>query len=318
MTALPTRHTRIVAVLLVVTGLLAVALSFLDWGLCSSTWCGGNLFAISEYTGIDLGFGVFSAVAGLGLVAIGVSGLRRRSAPRLATLAGLLALCIVAVAGGSVIWMYVLPDPPGDGEGLFYGPLGSMPLISKDFYWPPFTAILVGLVGLAAFAVSLWMRSGSMSAGRVRAVSIWDREQGPRSARAIELRHLLDALPGSDTCWWRIEVEDLNGGPTANDVADASPPAILKGAEMRRFAEDMIQSYGGTFVAFAPGASRDAVDDGLTTMAAFEVSPIEYVLLDIRGQEWIVITKSQADLESVRTTFRNAREVDASNELGLG
>jgi hypothetical protein len=227
-------------------------------------------------------------------------------------------LLIVAVAGASVIWMYVLPDPPGDGEGLFYGPLGSMPLISKDFSSPPFRAILVALIGLSAFAVSLWMHSVSVSAVRVRAVSIWDRDPKPNSARPVELRHLLEVLPGSDVCWWRVEVEALNGGATANEIADRNPPAILDASEMRRFAEDTFQSYGGTFVAFTPGASRHDVDEGLTTMAAFEVSPIRYVLLDIRGQEWVVVAKSQADFENVRTSFRDVREEDASNELGLG
>jgi hypothetical protein len=139
---------------LVVTGVLTVALSFSEWGSCSSTPCGGFLFAISEYSGIDLGFGVVTAVAGIALVAIGLDGLRRTPAPRLATVAGLIAVLIVAAAGASVIWMYVLP---GDDEG-FYAPLGTALLLGKNFYWPPFTSIVVGSVGLVAFAASLSMR----------------------------------------------------------------------------------------------------------------------------------------------------------------
>jgi peptidoglycan/LPS O-acetylase OafA/YrhL len=96
--------------------------------------------AISEYSGPDLGFGVVTALAGLVLAAIGLDGLRRNGVSRFATAAAILAVLIVAAAGASVIWMYVIP---GD---------------DKEFYWPPFTAILVGIVGLIAFAASLWLR----------------------------------------------------------------------------------------------------------------------------------------------------------------
>ena len=52
--------------------------------------------------------------------------------------------------------MYVLPG--GDDDGFyadgFYAPLGTALLIGKDFYRPPYTAIVVGAVGLMAFAAS--------------------------------------------------------------------------------------------------------------------------------------------------------------------
>jgi len=159
MTHPPTPVARRAAFALVVTGLLTVALSFAEWGSCSSTPCGGSLMAISEYSGIDLGFGAVTAVAGIALVAIGLDGLRRRQSPRMATIAGLIALLIVVTAGASVVWMYVLPgDANGSYENGFYAPLGTALLFDKDFYWPPFTAIVVGVVGLMAFAASLSMR----------------------------------------------------------------------------------------------------------------------------------------------------------------
>ena len=157
MTEPPIPSTRRASLALVVTGLLTVALSFAKWGACSSTPCGGILFAISEYSGIDLGFGVVTAVAGVALVAIGLDGFRRRQEPRMATIATLLALLIVATAGASVIWMYALPSGSGDVNG-FYAPLGNARLLGKNFYWPPFTAIVVGSVGLVAFAASRSMR----------------------------------------------------------------------------------------------------------------------------------------------------------------
>jgi hypothetical protein len=155
MTNVPTPSTRLAALALVATGLLTVVLSFAEWGACPTTPCGGFLFAISEYSGIDLGFGIVTVVAGVALVAIGLDGLRRRQAPRVATIAALMAFLIVATAGASVIWMYVLPGPDGD-EG-FYTPLGAY-LMAKHFYWPPYTAVVVGAVGLVALGTSLWMR----------------------------------------------------------------------------------------------------------------------------------------------------------------
>jgi peptidoglycan/LPS O-acetylase OafA/YrhL len=96
--------------------------------------------AISEYSGLDLGFGVVTALAGLGLAGIGLDGLRQKGVSRFATAAVLLALLIVVTAGASVVWMYVIP---GD---------------DKEFRWPPFTAILVAIVGFIALGASLWLR----------------------------------------------------------------------------------------------------------------------------------------------------------------
>lgn len=99
-----------------------------------------------------------AAVAGFALAAIGLDGLRRRQSPRSAAIAALISLLIVATAGASVVWMYVLPGDGEDfGEG-FYAPLGSALLLDKDFRSPPYTAIAVGLVGLVALATSLSMR----------------------------------------------------------------------------------------------------------------------------------------------------------------
>jgi hypothetical protein len=51
-----------------------------------------------------------------------------------------LALLVVLAAGASVIWMFGIP---GD---------------EKDYHWPPFTAVVVGIVGLIAVAASLRLR----------------------------------------------------------------------------------------------------------------------------------------------------------------
>jgi hypothetical protein len=78
-------------------------------GPCPTTPCGGILLAISDYSGLDLGFGVVTAVAGFALATIGVDGLRRHGVSQPAITAAPLSLLIVVAAGASVIWMYVLP-----------------------------------------------------------------------------------------------------------------------------------------------------------------------------------------------------------------
>jgi len=129
------------AVVLVAAGLLTVLLSFQRWTSCPTTPCGGFLMAISDYSGTDLGFGVVTALAGVLLAGIGLVALRDHGVSRFATAAVLLALLIVVTVGSSVVWMHVIP---GD---------------DKKFYWPPFTAIFIGIIGLIALVASLWLRT---------------------------------------------------------------------------------------------------------------------------------------------------------------
>jgi hypothetical protein len=140
MTEAKTIGSRGAALVLVIAGSLTVLASFWTWGSCSTTPCGGFLQSISDYSGLDLGFGFVTAGAGLLLAVIGLDALRRGGVSRFATAAVLLAILIVVTAGGSVIWMYVLP---GD---------------DKDYYWPPYVPILVGIVGLIGLAASLRLR----------------------------------------------------------------------------------------------------------------------------------------------------------------
>jgi uncharacterized membrane protein YidH (DUF202 family) len=140
MTEAKAMGSRGAAVVLVVAGLLTAFLSFQRWTSCPTTPCGGFLQAISDYSGTDLGFGVVTGLAGVLLAAIGPDGLRHDGVSRFATAAVLLALLIVVTVVASVVWMYVIP---GD---------------DKEFYRPPYTAILIGSIGLVALVVSLSLR----------------------------------------------------------------------------------------------------------------------------------------------------------------
>jgi peptidoglycan/LPS O-acetylase OafA/YrhL len=128
------------ALVLTVSGVVIALLSFQQWTSCPTTPCAGILMAISTYTGIDLGFGVVTGLAGVLLAGIGVDALRHGGASDFAMPALLLALLTIATIGASVVWMYVIP---GD---------------DKEYYWPPSTAILIGFIGLIAVAASLRVR----------------------------------------------------------------------------------------------------------------------------------------------------------------
>ena len=147
MTEATTVGSRGVALALIVSGALIALLSFQYWTSCPTTPCGGFLMAISTYSGIDLGFGVITALAGILLAAIGVDALRHDGVSGYTAPASSLALLTVATVGVSVVWMYVIP---GD---------------DKEYYWPPSTAIFIGIIGLIALAASTRLRQKPSPSG---------------------------------------------------------------------------------------------------------------------------------------------------------
>src|SRR5688572_11763606 len=114
---------RSAALVVVVTGVLIVLLSYGEWGQCPTTPCGGHLMAISEYYGFELGFGVVTALAAIWLTAIGLTGLWRTEGAQFSTVAAGLALVIVVTGGAALVWMFF----PG-------------------FYWPPHVPILISIL----------------------------------------------------------------------------------------------------------------------------------------------------------------------------
>jgi hypothetical protein len=131
---------RTAGLVLVLIGMPVLLGSFETWGSCPSTPCGGILMAISEYSGIGLGFGWISALAGLALIAIGIASVVRPGAYDLAGAAGLASVAISAAAVASIVWMYVIP-----GE-------------DKEFYWPPLTATVIAILGLVGLVASRFLR----------------------------------------------------------------------------------------------------------------------------------------------------------------
>src|SRR5690242_5788693 len=97
------------ALVLIVSGVLIALLSFQYWTSCPTSPCGGMLMSISTYTGIDLGFGVITGVAGVLLAGVGVDALLHSGASGLATPAVLLAVLTVATIAASIVSMYVIP-----------------------------------------------------------------------------------------------------------------------------------------------------------------------------------------------------------------
>ena len=98
-----------------VTGVLIFLGSFAIWASCPTTPCDGILQSIPDYSGIDLGFGRVTALAGLVLLAIGLTALLRPGAWNLAGPAAIACILVMTAAGASIVWMYVLP---GDDKEL--------------------------------------------------------------------------------------------------------------------------------------------------------------------------------------------------------
>ena len=130
---------RVAGLVLVVIGVLVFLGSFAWWASCPTTPCGGMLMAISDYSGIDLGFGWITALAGLALIVIGAVSLIRPGAYDLAGVAALAAVAVAAADIASIIWMYALP---GD---------------DKEYHWPPFMATVIALLGFVALVASRFL-----------------------------------------------------------------------------------------------------------------------------------------------------------------
>jgi hypothetical protein len=133
---------RVAGLVLVVIGVLVFLGSFARWASCPTTPCGGILMAISDYSGIDLGFGWITALAGLSLIAIGLATLVRPGTDDLAGVAAIASVAVAAAAIASIVWMYVIP-----GE-------------DKEFYGPPLTAAVIAILGLVALVASRLLRRG--------------------------------------------------------------------------------------------------------------------------------------------------------------
>jgi hypothetical protein len=145
MTERGSRASQVAGLVLCLIGIVVVLGSLSRWASCPTTPCGGILMAISDYSGIDLGFGWISALAGLALLAIGVSAVARPGMSDLAGMARLAAVAISATAIASILWMYVIP-----GE-------------DKEFYWPPFTAMVIAILGFVALGASRFLRGPQVS-----------------------------------------------------------------------------------------------------------------------------------------------------------
>jgi hypothetical protein len=134
------------ALTLMVTGPLIVLASLGTWRVCSTTPCGGPLQAISIYSGLDLGFGVVTAAAGVVLTIVGAHAFRHNCTSRFATAAALAALVAAFAASASLAWMR-------------FGGSGVLGVGRTEEGWLSPTAIAVAVLGLIALAAALRVRS---------------------------------------------------------------------------------------------------------------------------------------------------------------
>jgi hypothetical protein len=129
-------------------GLLTLLGSTGDWVECSTTDCYGGLMAFSEMSGLDVGYGVVTAIAGILLSVIGIDAIRRNGISRFGTLATLLACLVFATVTLFVVDVYVFADE------------------SMHLWGPPaFAAFITGGGGLIALAAGLRL---SLASGSVQ------------------------------------------------------------------------------------------------------------------------------------------------------
>jgi hypothetical protein len=146
--ALRTTGRRWAALALAAAGLVMLLGSVGDWVECSTTDCYGLLLSFSEMSGLDVGYGVVTAIAGILLTAIGIDAIRRSGTSRFGTLATLLACLGLVAVTLFVVDVYVFADE-------------SMHLSGP----PAFGAFLTGGGGLIALAAALRL---SLAAGSVQ------------------------------------------------------------------------------------------------------------------------------------------------------
>ena len=133
------------ASLLIIAGLLAYVGSAADWATCSTIGCQGVLQAFDESSGLDVGFGFVTGIAGAYLIVLGL--IVRRGAGRVRTrpIATVLGVVIVVTVTLYVTGVYVLRD-------LWYD-AGVDPWLNAHG-WPGLGAILSGIGGLLAIGAA--------------------------------------------------------------------------------------------------------------------------------------------------------------------
>jgi hypothetical protein len=136
------------ALALAVAGLITVLGSVMKWSQCASTPCDGNLMAISEVSGISVGYGTVTAIAGILLAAIGIDASRHDGDSRYRSAASLIALLVLLTIGAFLTRTYVFRDESQHISGL-----------------PQLGAVLSGSGGLVALIASLRSRRRTIRSG---------------------------------------------------------------------------------------------------------------------------------------------------------
>jgi hypothetical protein len=134
------------ALALAVAGLVTVLGSVMEWSQCASTPCDGNLMAISEWSGISVGYGLVTVIEGILLAAIGANASRHNGASRFGSAASLVAFLVLLTIGAFVIRTYVFRDETQHVSGL-----------------PQLGAVVSGSGGVVALIASLRLRATNRS-----------------------------------------------------------------------------------------------------------------------------------------------------------
>jgi hypothetical protein len=162
------------------------------------------------------------------------------------------------------------------------------------------------------------------STREIWAVEIHDLDE--RGVLAFDLTQLLDVLgPRAAALDWIVTAYDpVTSGDEevegfANTVYEARCATPRRGlrvssGELYGLGSRALQTIDGQFIGVPPATQAAVLE--LIEPRAFPTSEAELAIKAVDSSFWIVITKSEADIEAIRARFHDVREADRTLELG--
>lgn len=161
-------------------------------------------------------------------------------------------------------------------------------------------------------------------ASHVWALEIHDLDD--RNVLALDLPGVLDALGNRAAAldWITTDYHPVTEEETVEAFADVVYEAQsetprsgvrLPGRELRAIAEKSLQTIDGQFVGVPSDTTTPTHD--LVDLRRYPDSDASLVIKAVDSSFWVVITKSQSDVQLIRERFRDVRETDRALELGL-
>jgi hypothetical protein len=158
----------------------------------------------------------------------------------------------------------------------------------------------------------------------ILAVEIHDLDE--RNVLAFDLTELLDALgPSATELDWIVT--DYHPVTDEDEAVEAFADSVyhaqrgdprsgvrITGRELRELGNRSLQTIDGQFIGIPADSETDPVD--VVDLGTFPSSDAALVVKAVDSSFWIVITKSDHDVNAIRERFRDVRHADRTLELG--